>query len=156
MNNEAKNDFQIGVECFVEANTKYWEKTKVPVSEDGWIYVLHTLHSEFTLSIVEDIVAKGMQEKCHLPIVSIISGRADEMMGLMDQVDASFGIEHRFHPSYYDYNTPEIETLADTLASQTYGDKDSLLHWSTEEFVSVMCFMMIFSGEAIRESGEMW
>lgn len=127
MNNEAKNDFQIGVECFVEANRKYWEKTKVPVSEDGWIYVLHTLHSEFTLSIVEDIVAKGMQEKCHLPIVSIISGRADEMMGLMDQVDASFGIEHRFHPSYYDYNTPEIETLADTLASQTYGDKDSLL-----------------------------
>ncbi|MCI9633156.1 MAG: hypothetical protein HFH18_07940 [Ruminococcus sp.] len=127
MNNEAKNDFQIGVECFVEANRKYWEKTKEPASGDGWIYVLHTLHHEFTPSVLEDIVAKGVQEKEHLPIASVISGRADDLMELMDQVDASFGIEQRFHQSYYDYSNEVIEELAEKMASDTYGNKDGLI-----------------------------
>lgn len=123
MNNEAKNDFQIGVECFVEANRKYWEKTKEPASGDGWIYVLHTLHHEFTPSVLEDIVAKGVQEKEHLPIASVISGRADDLMELMDQVDASFGIEQRFHQSYYDYSNEVIEELAEKMASDTWEQR---------------------------------
>ncbi len=127
MDCNVKSDLQIGVECFVNANKKYWANDLGTTGEDGWIYVLHTLHSEFTVSLVEDIVAKGIQAKEHLPIVSVISGRADEMMGLMDVVDASFGIEQRFHPSYHDYHNEEIENLAAKMATKTYGDKDGLI-----------------------------
>lgn len=127
MGKVVKNDFHFGVECFAEANKKYWAEDSNPANGDGWIYVLHTLHSEFTLSVLEDIVAKGVQGKKHLPMISVISGRADEMVRLMAQVDASFGIQKTLHPSYYDYSSEEIEQLAKKMSSNTYGDKDGLI-----------------------------
>ena len=116
MSSTTKNDFQIGVECFVEANKKCWKKTEEPASGDGWIYVLHTLHSEFTLSVLEDIVAKGIQRQTSLPIVSIVSGKKDELARLTQEMDISFGIDQRYHLSYYDYNNEEIEKIAKKIA----------------------------------------
>jgi hypothetical protein len=128
MSSTTKNDFQIGVECFVEANKKCWKKTEEPASGDGWIYVLHTLHSEFTLSVLEDIVAKGIQRQTSLPIVSIVSGKKDELARLTQEMDISFGIDQRYHLSYYDYNNEEIEKIAKKMSSDTYGDKDGLIN----------------------------
>jgi len=124
---EVRNDFQIGVDCLIDANKKYWGNRQETTSGKGWIYVLHTLHHDFATYVRENIVAKGVQERDRLPIVSVISGRADELMDLMDQVDESFGIEQRFHPSYYDYNNEKIEELARKLSSETYGNKDGLI-----------------------------
>ena len=79
MSSTTKNDFQIGVECFVEANKKCWKKTEEPASGDGWIYVLHTLHSEFTLCVLEDIDGQVIQRQTWLLLVSIESGQIDEL-----------------------------------------------------------------------------
>lgn len=111
-----KNNFQLGVECLVNANKKFWGDAPHTTDNKGWIFVLHSLHHDFLISVQEDIIAKGLQEKTRLPIASIISGRADELMDLMGQVDESFGIKYSTHSSYYDYNCAEIENIARKMA----------------------------------------
>ena len=128
MQNPIKNDFRSGVECLVEMNRKYWGNNNTEFIEgEKWIYVLHTVHMWFSLCITECIVAKALQNREKLPVASIISGRAGDMMDLVDRVDESFGIEQRFCPSYHNYDSKEIRTLAEKMSSETYGKKDELL-----------------------------
>lgn len=122
-----KNNFQLGVECLVNANKKFWGDEVKPINNEGWIFVLHSLHHDFLISVQEDIIAKGVQDKTGFPIASIISGRADELMDLMGQVDESFGIKYSTHSSYYDYNCAEIENIARKMAVETYGNKADLV-----------------------------
>lgn len=128
MDNKTKNDFQVGVKCLVEMNKKYWgsDSTEI-VKDEKWIYVLHINHTNFSWCLEENIVAKALQNREKLPIASIFSGRADDLMDLVDQVDASFGIAQRLCPSYHSYNNEGIKVLAGRMASETYGNKDTLL-----------------------------
>lgn len=128
MSSVIKNDFQLGVEHLVEANREYWKNKSNPVDGDSWIYVLHTLHHQFTVGVLENLVAKGIQAREQLPIASIISGSSDDLMRYMEQIDASYGIEQCFHQSYYDYHSDEIERLAHEMSLQTYNKKDELIH----------------------------
>ena len=123
-----KNDFQIGVERFVEMNRRYWGNGSEEITEgEKWIYVLHTNHLKFSWCMTENIVAKALQNGEKLPIASIISGRANDLMNLIDQVDESFGIQQRYCPSYSNYDSKEIRILAGKMASETYGNKVELL-----------------------------
>lgn len=119
--------FIAGAARFLEVNTEYWKREPNVLDGDRWIYVFHPLHNQFITTMLETVIAKGLQGKKGLPIASIASGRRDELMKLVDRLDASFGIEQRYQPSYHDYNSAEIETLADRMALETYGDKDALL-----------------------------
>jgi len=127
MSSATANDFQIGAECLIKANKEYWRNESNITNGEDWIYVLHTLHHQFTVCLLENITAKGVQQKERLPIASIISGSADELMTLVDRMDESFGIEVRSHRSYYDYNSEEIEELAQKMSLDTYGEKDGLI-----------------------------
>lgn len=124
---EGEKIFITGAERFLEVNAEYWKREPSILDGDRWIYVLHTLHQQFITTTLEAVIAKGLQAKERLPVASITSGRAGELMKLTDRLDGSFGIEQRYHLSYHDYNSAEIEALADKLTLETYGDKDALL-----------------------------
>lgn len=114
----------------IAANRIYWDKyPNVTMSDrNGWIYVLHTLTTAVLPCVHENIVAKGLQERENLPIVSVISGKANNFL---DQLDESFGIEHRFHSSYHEFDNraeeQKTEQIAEQIAASTYGNKDKLL-----------------------------
>lgn len=127
MNHEMRDRLRLGVEHLVEVNSKHWADSLNCKYDGGWIYVLHTTHHSFSTTVCEDVIAKGLQKREHLPIASIISGRKGELMDLTSRVDASFGAEYRVQPSYYDYHNEDIETLACKMASDTYGDPEGLI-----------------------------
>lgn len=125
MDHIAETNYRKSADLMIQVNEQYW-----PIDlevEDDWIYVLHDVHTRFSICTLEDIVAKGLQGKERLSVAGIISGRADFLMELVDQIDRSFGIEQRFHPSYHDYNSEEIENLAKKMADETYGEKEKLI-----------------------------
>lgn len=158
MHNTIKNDFQVGVECLVEMNRKCWRNDNTEIGDgEKWIYVLHALHMRFSVSIVEDIVAKALQNREKLPIASIISGRANDLMDLTSQVDASFGIKQRFCPSYHNYDSEEIRTLAGKMASETYGKKNELLNleYRGVRFGDVL-YNEILRGGSARDRGKVF
>lgn len=121
-------DFQIGVDCFAKANKKFFEDETETKEGEGWIYVLHTLHKQIMPSVLEDIVAKGIQRQTSLPIASIVSGKKDELAELTQEIDISFGVDQMYHLSYYDHNSEEIEKIAKKMSADTYGDKDGLIN----------------------------
>lgn len=157
MNYIAERDYRNSADIMIRANEQYWRMDPETANGDGWIYVLHDVHIRFSLCALESIVAKGIQEKEHLPLVSIISGRADYLMELVDQIDRSFGIDQRFHPSYHDYNSEEIEALAKKLASETYGDKGKLvgLTYRNVQFGDVL-YDDILRGGDVRNRGKVF
>lgn len=129
MNIEAKKmDLQMSQSHLIEANKNYWQSSPSITEGSSWIYVLHTLTTAVLPCVHEDIVAKGLQEKEKLPIVSVVSGKTNEFL---DKLDESFGIEQRFHSSYHEFDSDaekqKVEQLAEELSSATYGDKEKLL-----------------------------
>lgn len=129
MNSEGKKtDLQMSQARLIEANTNYWQGSPNITEGSDWIYVLHTLTTAVLPCVHEDIVAKGLQEREKLPIVSVVSGKANEFL---DNLDRSFGIERRFHSSYHEFDSDaekqRVEQIAEELTSATYGDKEKLL-----------------------------
>lgn len=123
-----REEFLSSAKCLIETNKKYWGNDGTEIVEgEKWIYVLHTVHMSLSKCMAESIAAKALQRREKLPVASIISGRSDDLIDVVDQIDASFGIEQRFCPSYHSYDSEEIRTLAEKLASETYGKKDALL-----------------------------
>ena len=127
MDYTAENIYRSSADLIIKTNEQYWGVDQEDSSKNEWIYVLHDVHTRFSLCVLENIVAKGLQEKERLPLAAIISGRADYLMKLVDKIDGSFGIQQRFHPSYHDYNSKEIEDIAKRMAAETYGDKEKLI-----------------------------
>lgn len=76
-----------------EKNRTYWDA--VPNIKDGkkWIYAYHALPLEFDMALLEDVAAKGLQNKESLPIASVSYGSCPSCDGL----DSSFGIDDIQH-----------------------------------------------------------
>lgn len=112
----------------IQANQAYWRNGISIANGEKWIYVLHTLTTAKLPCILENIVAKGLQEKEQLPIVSVVSGKKNEFL---DRLDESFGIEQRFHSSYHEFDSDaekkRVEQLAQGISFDTYGNKDKLI-----------------------------
>lgn len=158
MHSTTKHDYQTGVQCLIEINRKYGWGNSIEIGDgEKWVYVLHTVHTQFSLCMIENIVAKALQDRTKLPIASIISGRADDLMDLVDQVDASFGIEQRLYPSYHNYDSEEIKTLAGKMAAETYGNKDALLslEYRDVQFGDVL-YNEILRGGSARNRGKVF
>jgi len=123
-----KADLKMSQAHLIEVNKQYWQNSPNITEGSNWIYVLHTLTTAVLPCVYEDIVAKGLQEKEKMPIVSVVSGKANEFL---DKLDKSFGIEQRYHSSYHEFDSEaerqKVEQLAQEIASDTYGDKDKLI-----------------------------
>lgn len=123
-----KTDLKMSQAHLIEVNKQYWQNSPNITEDSYWIYVLHTLTTAVLPCVYEDIVAKGLQEKEKMPIVSVVSGKANEFL---DKLDESFGIEQRFHSSYHEFDSiaekQKVEQLAQEISSATYGDKDKLI-----------------------------
>lgn len=116
-------------EKLVEENRKYWAGRKNVTQGDKWIYVYHGMSAaHFDWAVREDIVAKGLQEKTNLPIVSVIDGFGRV---LPEHFDESFGIKDSVHLFYSKYVSEDSERrtyeTANRLAEATYKDKDKML-----------------------------
>lgn len=155
MKHEMGDRLRLGVEHLVEVNSKHWADSLNCKYDGGWIYVLHTTHHSFSTTVCEDVIAKGLQKREHLPIASVISGRKGELMDLTSRVDASFGAEYRVQPSYYDYHNEDIEALSCRMASDTYGDPDGLIALTYRDirFGDVLYDDLLRSGDH-RKRGE--
>lgn len=76
-----------------EANRKYWDAVPNTMDGEKWIYVYHSLPIEFDMCLLEDLAAKGLQNKVSLPIISVTYGKSPTI----DEMDASFGIQEIHH-----------------------------------------------------------
>ena len=103
----AENDYRYATNLLIRANEQYWYPNSGITKDEGWIYVLHDVHVRFSLCILEDLVAKGLQERERLPIAGIISGRKDYLMEMVDQIDKSFDIEQSFVPASQHVPAPD-------------------------------------------------
>lgn len=116
-------------EELIQENRKYWADRNNITQGDKWIYVYHGMSSaHFDWAVRENIVAKGLQKKTHLPIVSVIDGYG---RALPEGFDKSFGINETVHLLYSEYvNEQSKNTTRETakaMAEATYKDKDGLL-----------------------------
>jgi len=116
-------------EKLIEENRKYWANKRNITQGDKWIYVYHGMSGyHFDWAVHEDIVAKGLQEKTRLPVISVIDGFG---RALPDGLDGSFGITdtvHLFYSKYVDERSERTTyEFAKALAEETYQDKDKLL-----------------------------
>lgn len=116
-------------EDLLKENRKYWSKSLNITQGEQWIYVYHGMSSfEFDWAVRENIVAKGLQKKTRLPIVSIIDGFG---RALPEGFDESFGIVdggHLFYSRYVDEASERTSAeTARALAEETYQDVDKML-----------------------------
>jgi len=116
-------------EELIKENRKYWMNRTNVTQGEKWIYVYHGMSGyHFDWAVHEDIVAKGLQAKTHLPIISVIDGFG---RALPDGLDESFGISevtHLFYSRYIDEQSERTTyETAKALAEETYQDKDKLL-----------------------------
>lgn len=113
----------------IRENRKYWASKSNVTQGNKWIYVYHGMSSaHFDWAVREDIVAKGLQKKTHLPIVSVIDGYG---CTLPEGLDESFGINITTHLLYSKYvsehSEKTIHEMAKAMAEATYKDRDKLL-----------------------------
>lgn len=123
------SDFLELKERLIEENRNYWRAGPGAAGSDRWIYVYHGMSADhFDWAFRENIVAKGLQEKTGLPVVSVIDGHGH---ALPEGLDASFGIgesTHLFYSRYADERSEQATAAAaESMAKATYGDKDELL-----------------------------
>lgn len=122
-------------EELIRENKKYWANKDNITQGDKWIYVYHGMSaSQFDWAVRENVVAKGLQEKTHLPITSVIDGYGRV---LPEGLDESFGIMDSVHLFYSKYvNEQSAKTIDETamaLANTTYQDKDKMLQMEYRE-----------------------
>ncbi len=113
----------------VQKNREYWAGKNKVTQGDKWIYVYHGMSAaQFDWAVRENIVAKGLQEKTQLPIISVIDGYGRI---LPEGFDESFGISDSVHLLYNKFVDEQSEKItretANALAEATYKDKDGLL-----------------------------
>lgn len=113
----------------IHKNQRFWADKNNVTQGDKWIYVYHGMSAaQFDWAVREDIVAKGLQEKTHLPIISVIDGYGRV---LPEGFDESFGISDSIHLLYSKYVDEQSEQTtretAAALAEATYKDRDKLL-----------------------------
>lgn len=110
-----------------EKNKKYWDKRKSSNRmNEGWICVYHSLAYHLELSMLEDLIAKGIQKKEKLPIVAFSYGDGNEAF---TEGDLSFGIEAK-QVGYCDnsfWSRIRVSIMVAWHVVRTYQKRDRLL-----------------------------
>ena len=110
----------------IEENRQYWRNSTPENLENKYIYTFHTYSREWELNILENLVAKGIQEKEKLPIIAITYENYQKATDEMDQSfeiqPLHFGLEKRNHiiRSIYRF------LAAKYISFVTYGKKEKL------------------------------
>jgi len=122
------DDLHESLRHLIAANKAYWKGSSPATEGARWIYVLHTLTTAVLPCVLENIAAKGLQEREHLPIISVVSGKASKFL---DSLDEAFDFDQHFHSSYHEFDSnaekENIDQLAEQISLTTYGNKDKLL-----------------------------
>lgn len=112
----------------IEANQKYWAGTPAVLDGRQWIYVLHGIPYELEFTVTEDLIAKGLQTRLKLPVISVSCKVKRETT---DQLDSSFGFKEKVFLDSDAYISSARKIKADIAARQTakatYGSKKKLI-----------------------------
>lgn len=125
--NDEWNDFIWSYEKhFIEANKRYWKNSTPNDLSSNWIYTFHTYTLSREMSVLENIVAKGIQSKEHLPIIAISFtdyGKATDAIDHSFEIEPiHFGLEKNDHIIRRVYRFLK----AAIISGITYGKKDRL------------------------------
>lgn len=108
-------------------NKEYWDKEKKPIETDKeWVCVYHSLAWHLELSMLLDLIAKGIQKKEHLPIIAFSYGDSNESFV---EGDLSFGIEAK-EVGYCDnsfFSQTRVVLMSKFASFWSYQKKDRLL-----------------------------
>ena len=126
----------------IEANQKYWADTPAVLDGRQWIYVLHGIPYELEFTVTEDLIAKGLQSRLKLPVVSVTYKVKRETT---DQLDSSFGFEEKVFLDSDAYISGarkfKVDIAARQTAKTTYGSKEKLIQI---KYRNIECGNMIY------------
>lgn len=113
----------------IEANRAYWADSSPEAQGEDWICVYHAWTDDLRFDLYESLVAKGLETREKLPIMSI-SRSNGSCCRLTDELDDSFGIKRRFYVTLNEGKS-RLANLKTALIAQyftcaTYGKKEKL------------------------------
>lgn len=134
----------------IDANKAYWQGRKKITSKEKWIYCFHTQAKELEQAILEEIVAKRIQETDNLPVAAVSYGECS--CKLFDEMDTSFGFEEisGLFPDEYCSLASRFQTYvaAKYWSSATYRKKEKLFQI---KYRGILCGESIYD-EIIRQN----